>query len=260
LGYFRNVIVVTACDDCFGRNPHIAPWANYSTSGLVSLAAPGGSQGDPIISTADRNSYANAYGTSQAAAFVAGVAAELRSCNTGLTPYQIKERLVITASPILDGSINHKINSGVVNAEIALKLDPQQSYVALRADGRFQSLTDMHWCRSAIRVRHLTSGTADDDEPLDSKFIARIKSVQDPQSGELGFMIARSGKHDKLNHNIWTYSPVAVEARESKQALFSAVINRAGARRYVYPDDVDDLILSTQRVGVVQEDAACLVR
>ena len=48
--------------------------------GLVNLAAPGGSAENPIPSAIDDSHYATSYGTSQATAFVGGLAAAMLSC------------------------------------------------------------------------------------------------------------------------------------------------------------------------------------
>jgi subtilisin family serine protease len=257
LGGFRNVIVVTACDDCFGSNPHIAPWANFSRNRLVSLAAPGGAPDDPIISTADETGYTATYGTSQAAAFVAGVAAELRSCNSGITAAQIKERLVVSAQPILDGSQGHKINSGVINASAVLNLDAMQSWVTLKSNGTPTALTNMKWCRRDVHVVHLQGGNSNDDDTIPVRSIARFKSAVDPRLQASGFMIAYNGKNDRLNEMLWTDSPVGLDPAESERALFSAIVAGSPKRQYFYPDDIDDLLLSSTRLTDVQEDRTC---
>src|SRR5262249_54454539 len=74
LGDLANVVVVTACDDCLGPQASLYSWANYSTTGMVTVAAPGGSGSEGIPAPASQQRYARAMGTSQATAFVAGIA------------------------------------------------------------------------------------------------------------------------------------------------------------------------------------------
>jgi hypothetical protein len=250
LGTLRNVIVVTACEDCYGDKPHIAPWANFSYNRLVSVAAPGGTDNDKIISTADENSYTEGFGTSQAAAFVAGVAAAMRSCNTALLPAQIKERLVVTANPILNGSQGNKINSGVVNARAAAYLDATHTWVTLHRDGLPRAYVNVKWCRRDLHVLHLPGNPSRDDSTVVSATIRRIKAAGTQQYP--GFMLAYIDKRDPLNQVLWTYHPVALDSPEDRQPLFSAQLAGSNDTTFFYPADIADVILTTEGALVAQ--------
>jgi subtilisin family serine protease len=82
-----NIISVAAS---FGFN-ELAVFSNYGEK-LVDVAAPGVN----IVSSAPGNQHIGVSGTSQAAPFVAGVAAQIKDANPGLTPKQIKEIIMGT--------------------------------------------------------------------------------------------------------------------------------------------------------------------
>lgn len=130
LGDKENILVVTECLPCEGRNPQIAPRANYSTNGIVHLAAPG----EDIPSTTGSGHYAVASGTSQATAFVAGVASAM-ACyypHSYKLPYQLKIRLQVTSRPlaISTGSLEEaaKVATGILDEKLAM-LDPTKDWI-----------------------------------------------------------------------------------------------------------------------------------
>src|SRR6185295_15563589 len=101
------------------------PVGNYSPA-FVHLAAPA----EPIVSTANATSFTWAHGTSQAAAFVAGVASALVSAwpDHYKTAESVKERLQYTATPFPRLDDGKRIAAGVVNPKIAM-LDPDKDYL-----------------------------------------------------------------------------------------------------------------------------------
>ncbi|HET9211354.1 MAG TPA: S8 family serine peptidase [Thermoanaerobaculia bacterium] len=130
LGDLENVIVVTACAPCDGDRPRVAPWANYSRDGFVHVAAPG----ENIPSTAGGGHYATATGTSQATAFVAGLASAMvcyypRSYERA---DKIKTRLQITSRPLALYSTSEteaaKLVTGIVDEKLAM-LDPTKDWI-----------------------------------------------------------------------------------------------------------------------------------
>ena len=115
----NNVITVASV----GVDGSRASYSNYGN--VVDIAAPGGGNGDGILSTIDSGSqgragaaYAKYQGTSMAAPQVAGVVALLRSANPGLTPEDIETVLKNTARPFV-GYCNG-CGTGLVDANAAL--------------------------------------------------------------------------------------------------------------------------------------------
>ena len=132
LGDERSVIVVTSCDPCSGPDAKVWDQANYSSAqdGLVSIAAPGGTESHPIPGVANQTSYSEAWGTSQATSVVGGVAAALMSCY----PHEfdkdgrfLKSRLLQTSDPFPNPGPREQ-GLGVLNAKRAF-LDPSQSWI-----------------------------------------------------------------------------------------------------------------------------------
>lgn len=153
LGDLPNVIVVTACKDCDTAKPSLMRGTNYSSgqsAKLVHIAAPG----DNIPSTINAGKYAATDGTSQATAFVAGIASAMISSYPDVyrEPYMVKERLLVTASPFPpvsgdDGGYdNDKVASGILNGSLALR-DPATNWI--KQNGRpFQQLTSIRWAKT----------------------------------------------------------------------------------------------------------------
>lgn len=105
-----NVITVGATY----RNEFFAPFSNYGTK-MVDIAAPG----MLINSAIPGNDYLQVSGTSQAAPFVANVAAKIKDANPKLTPLEIKKILMGTVDS--KGFLKDKVTTGgIVNAERAV--------------------------------------------------------------------------------------------------------------------------------------------
>ncbi|MEC8444381.1 MAG: S8 family serine peptidase [Pseudomonadota bacterium] len=115
----NNVITVAS----LGVDGSRASYSNYGS--VVDVAAPGGGNGDGILSTVDSGtqgragaSYAKYQGTSMAAPQVAGVVALMRSANPALSPADIETILKDTARPFT-GTCN-QCGTGLVDAHAAL--------------------------------------------------------------------------------------------------------------------------------------------
>lgn len=115
----NNVITVAS----LGVDGSRASYSNFGS--VVDVAAPGGGNGDGILSTIDRGNqgregaaYAKYQGTSMAAPHVAGVVALLRSANSDLTPAEIEDVLKSTARPFV-GTCNG-CGTGLIDAHAAL--------------------------------------------------------------------------------------------------------------------------------------------
>lgn len=105
-----NVITVGATY----KNQFFAPFSNYGTK-MVDIAAPG----MLIHSAIPGNDYLQVSGTSQAAPYVANVAAKIKDANPGLTPKDIKKILMGTVDS--KGFLKDKVaTGGIVNAERAV--------------------------------------------------------------------------------------------------------------------------------------------
>jgi hypothetical protein len=180
LGDQRNVIVVTACDDCRRDSPTLLKEANYSVEGgdFVQIAAPGG---QPMLGWVDHQSIGAASGTSQAAAFAAGIAAEMLSrwpSNYALAE-TVKKRLQVTSWPLyprvgVPSDDSDHVATGIVDPVLAL-LDPSVTW--LKDDQRWRQ----------IRVRGFSSDTLQLQQStgtpiwLLGKSVARIVRVSAPE-------------------------------------------------------------------------------
>jgi hypothetical protein len=150
LGDCSNVIVVTACSACSDSSPKIPDWANYSTEGLVQIAA----YGDDVL-TIKGSGYLTEMkgGTSPAAAFVAGVASAMVAKwpnSYNFRPASVKFRLQLTATPSLVGPEGSKLSSGILYPELAIK-NPTADYLAT-PNTSFVEVHNAGWCVDQIQV------------------------------------------------------------------------------------------------------------
>jgi cell wall-associated protease len=105
-----NVITVGATY----KNEFFAPFSNFGTQ-MVEIAAPG----MLISSSIPGNEYLEVSGTSQAAPYVANVAAKIKDANPKLTPKEIKQILMGTVDS--KGFLKDKVAAGgLVNSERAV--------------------------------------------------------------------------------------------------------------------------------------------
>lgn len=141
LGDWQNVIVVTACHVCAPNNAKLMRTAGYSES-IVHLAAPGG---DAVSGWISPTEVGAAQGTSQAAAYVAGVSAAMiaRHPSKYAQAETLKAWLQITAWPVVEGvdataGDAARLAVGVVDP-VRAQLDPEATWM-LR-DGTWSSVT-----------------------------------------------------------------------------------------------------------------------
>jgi subtilisin family serine protease len=129
LGDQENVLVVTACTKCNGPGAAILAEANYSNE-FVHVAAPGAN----VLSTAPRAKYARGQGTSQAAAFTAGLASLIVGrypTYYGNDAYKVKVRLEVTSTPFeLVGTLlpGRALGTGIVSPMLAA-FDPSRHWL-----------------------------------------------------------------------------------------------------------------------------------
>jgi hypothetical protein len=147
LGDKRNVIVVTAVDKM--SDPRLLDWANYSTHGLVHIAAPG----KDIPGTVSDGRYSVGSGTSPAAAFVAGTAAAMIGSSKYYQqrPAMVKTRLQVTARPILNSKDSPKVASGVLDYEAAL-LDPTKTWTKFGGEKVYTPIKATRWCTGQLTL------------------------------------------------------------------------------------------------------------
>ena len=145
----KNVVVVTSCGEEHCQPATIAPWANYSTSGFVHLIAPGVN----IMSTTDVNSHGVMSGTSQAAAFVGGLASLMVSYYGYIydRPSKVKYMLQILSRPAHIEEQLGWITAGVVDPN-ALMRDPSLDWVNLNSELDYQQETITGICADSVQL------------------------------------------------------------------------------------------------------------
>ena len=147
LGDQENVVVVTACRDCYGDSAALVDTANRAAAGqaMVHVAAPGIDVPSPVTPT----EYGQADGTSQAAALVAGVAAAMKACypQSYQQPHVVKTRLQTTSQPFPLASDNTPrdfgVSAGIVDIDAAL-LDPDRDWIR-RNGGAWEAVRVRRW-------------------------------------------------------------------------------------------------------------------
>ncbi len=173
LGDKRNVVVVTACEDCFNENARLATNASYSTSPIpfVHIAAPNG----PIPSTINAGNYDAVPGTSQATALTAGVMS--RMIDNWSSSYLkdsalAKTWIQLTATPFPGNGESHGSTFGILNITRAL-LNPDKNY--LQTDQPDSSLSPIEsrlsWARPTLPCRDVKTNAI---KSIDTPNIRRI--------------------------------------------------------------------------------------
>lgn len=148
----ENVLVVSGCTECGSGAARLWNQGHFSKQ-FVHVAAPA----DLIVSTATAGSFTWAQGTSQAAAFVAGVVSALVS--DWPTSYKfasrVKERLQYTATPFPDAADREKLAAGIINPDLALR-DPNKDFIDLTdLTGPLKDLEPVvieGWCDGSLTV------------------------------------------------------------------------------------------------------------
>jgi hypothetical protein len=138
------VLVVTGCDPCVAPGAQLISQTNFSPT-FVHVAAPAGA----VLSTAWGTKYAEGDGTSQATAFVAGLASAMvaRYPQIYKLAWQVKTRLQVTSTPIeLVGNTpadTTKLATGIIDPALATR-DPRKQW--LKATGAAaQSFNHFAW-------------------------------------------------------------------------------------------------------------------
>lgn len=183
LGDQPNVVVVTACDKCTPVDATLMSQALYSGS-IVSLAAPGRA----ILGLADEKSFSFADGTSQATAFVAGIAAAMKSCYSAAyqrqTAERVKSRLMLTARPSFQQSDYEKVQSGTLDPVLAL-VDPTKAWIKRRGTG-LEKVTVAGWCSpGAVKLGEFFGDVTTRPQSFEAANIKRITRTLDQGDGNI---------------------------------------------------------------------------
>lgn len=157
LGDLENVVVVTACTKCTRTGGRLMDGANYDKQRLfVQLAAPGGK---PLAGWVSPDSIGAAPGTSQAAAYVAGVAADMiqRYPQTYRSAWSVKLRLQVTSAPLREtdgalGADGRLLAAGLVDPRVAV-LDPTKDWI--RRGGDWEEVRIRGWANPQQRFRNV---------------------------------------------------------------------------------------------------------
>jgi hypothetical protein len=236
LGDLDNVVLVTACVDCRAGQLTVLPDAFRpvkNTLSTITLVAPGGK---PIPGWVDANSISSAGGTSQAAAFVAGVAAEMISRYPD--PYRdaarVKYWLSATAWPLVSGIDSEEASSiveiGIVDPQRAL-LDPSYAWVKDR-QGTWQKLKLRRWQQSVLKVQD--SGARSEEIPTSQ--IARIVNVAPPGTMPKYAILKKQGVDRRLERVGW------------RTLVGNYTIERCDGGPPVKVEQADDIILPFNRL------------
>jgi hypothetical protein len=180
LGDQSGVVVVTACTECSKEDPTLLTTANYSPTGrFVHVAAPGGL---PVPGWINNEKLGAAAGTSQAAAYVAGVAASMISHypSNYTAAFEVKRRLQITSWPIYrqPSSANtdgDKLAAGIVDPNLTL-LDPSKTWI--KRGARWEAVALKGWSSDTLRFSTPTGAV----KPIGTASLVRfVKVAPDPQ-------------------------------------------------------------------------------
>lgn len=248
LGNLENVVVVTACVVCSTADPAAEPKlmadAYYSAAGqrMVHIAAPGA---EPIAGWIDEKSIGEAMGTSQAAAYVAGLAASMIGYfNDAYSEAKyVKIRLQVTSRPIpprndyTENSDAGKIAAGVVDPVLA-RLDPTKHW--LKDGGSWKSVKISKWPVATIGVTNMVGKRVD----VKRDAILRISRTK----------LAKGGAP-----SLWTYyvnafkaktgPPGDVDRYDFLKTITPSTITLCDGTT-ISADKIEDFIVSAQGVGV----------
>jgi serine protease len=132
-GNCDNVIAVAAT----GRDGASASYSNLGDT--VDISAPGGDNYGILSTlntgetTPESDTYGSYVGTSMAAAQVTGVVSLMLSINPDLTPAEVEEILIKTASPMGDGTCQEGAGAGLINAYAAVNAAQKGEVASLAA-------------------------------------------------------------------------------------------------------------------------------
>ena len=165
-----NIISVTAIDT-FAK---VLRSSNYGTK-TVHIAAPG----EGIYSTLPGGNYGLMTGTSQATAFVSGVAALILSHNKDFSADQVKKQIIATADE-LPGLRDKTISGGKLNSYAALAIQPSIPATGITTS-HINVNTGIIGTTSAQSTRGLSAAQNDGEGNVD--LTSLIKAINRPVAG-----------------------------------------------------------------------------
>lgn len=211
LGDLHNIIVVTSCEDCSDASAKLAPDANYSGADrLVHVAAPG----RELVGLATTTEVAQPKkgGTSQAAAFVAGLAASMINCHGDYYPdaTTLRQRLMLTSRSVFDESEFRKLRAGIIDAEAAL-LDPSKHWLKRHGDTDYREIKPKHWCTPQVALTDPASGQLLDEPTIDLKQVRGVaRYARDPENADRRWIFLRQPSvHDTRRSLPGAWQPAA---------------------------------------------------
>ncbi|MBQ0822683.1 S8 family serine peptidase [Microvirga sp. HBU67558] len=248
-----NVVLVSACERCSlqradAANRKVWPRAHRGSGAYrPHIIAPGGVDyvenlggewvgGLPGFGVG--NEPIRAYGTSQAAAYVGGLATKMRSCYSRYyrVTSRLKEALQLTSMPVLpaDNSNDH-VATGLADVKLAL-LHPGYIYLQQQAEAERTysrvSISDFKWCSDTLQVR---TASAQEYQPIPVEYVRRI--VQIPLGGAKRWVIYH--KDDNTKPGVVLRSPL-VAASTSPSASDPVLQIGSKALRL---SEIQDLVL-----------------
>jgi hypothetical protein len=238
LGDLPNVLVVTACEVCTRTQTRLLASANFGSGdrNFVHVIAPGGT---PIPGWISDSAVGAGAGTSQAAAYVAGMAAAMVSNfpNAYAEASLVKARIQITSRPLSasdDGSENPdsgKVNAGLVDPVLAL-LNPRKHWI--KQSGAWKELKIKSLSNAPLSIRGIGGSSF-----VKTTHIKRIvRTSIPPASPQWTLYLDRSlARPDVAEDEVQRVGPIQAGAR-------SEIFVPCGASTGVRFDDIEDIIIS----------------
>jgi Subtilase family len=252
LGDRGNVIVVTACDPCTGPDPQLWSSAYEAEPDLVHVAAPGGQLVPGIATT---TAYAEARGTSQAAAFAGGLAAAM------IADYpkyyeradNVKRRIQVTADPIIHPG--DRIATGVINPRLAL-CDPHYDWFAPTSGTRpagspcgegMAQLAGVEWCTSSLDLDKLDDSGLGELDLIRTNHVHRIVRVS-PFDDHDRWVIYEYDRDHRDDNGIKTKARIVKQGpaipKPGEEPFAARLTFKDGAKQLVHLTDIADLLLA----------------
>lgn len=182
MGLLDNVIVVTACEDCNSNTAQIMSTMNVPSNKdrfLIHLAAPG----KDIPGLTLGSGYFSASGSSQSAAYVAGVAAHMYETYPDFydSAAKVKKRLIVSASPHLNPAAAIIVSGGVVDPSTAF-LDPTKTWIRYTSGDNasdYEPIKPVAWCRDSIQLYEPANNNPSMNTFAKTKLVLRLKRMPD---------------------------------------------------------------------------------
>lgn len=202
LGELPNVIIVTACENCRDNNAAISKNSNYSINQrLVHVAAPG----LDVPGWANETQIAVAKGgSSQASAFVAGVAASMINCYDDYysDASAVRQRIMLSSRANLDEEDMKKVRSGTIDMNTAL-LDPTKNWIKVVGESSIKEFSPENWCVPAVSLANPYTRELAENGFFDTRSIRAISVYsRDGDDKEKRWVITASQDKDDVRRSM----------------------------------------------------------